>query len=372
MDDQNSTEKSVGFFSLSVIIHALVVFGILAGAAYRATQGGGSKGDSETVTMEMVDSSGDAEQTPAQVEAQTQNEITIPLTPKVETKSEEKPQPTEKAQPVKAAAIVAKPETKKSTESKTNSKQAAAVSKIKSSPKAIPTETQESEDAPEVNASAATAAAKAATPVEEEATTDAAEDESAEQAAAPAAATTAAATQTQKTKSTEEDIDKEEHQMPAAAAIPARPATEATAQTEPAATTTGSQQAAHAEETATVTQGNGNGEGAAKGDGSGATPADAKDFADLKQKPGNRPPKYPLNARRAKLEGQVELTYFVSKQGFVEQVKVAKSSGSAALDHEAMQAIQNYKYFPGQEGWASHPVTFSLQGDAQQVGGLRH
>ena len=361
MNDQNSTEKSVGFFSLSVIIHALVVFGILAGAAYRATQGGGSKGDSESVTMEMVDSAGDANTTSTlEAQAKENSAETTPVATKVETKSEEKPVVVEK--PVEKPVIAAKPEVKKNAETKQiRTKPAVAIAKVKSSPKAIPTETQESEDAPEVNSGDASAAV-----VPEETPTE--EESSSSEVVA------ATATKATQTKSTEEDIDKEEHQMPAAAAVPARPAKEATTQAEEqtaAATATAAQGTAQ-EETATVTQGNGNGEGAAKGDGSGATPADAKDFADLKQKPGNRPPKYPISARRAKLEGQVELTYFVSKQGFVEQVKVVKSSGYASLDHEAMQAIQNYKYFPGQEGWTSHPVTFSLQGDAQQVGGLRH
>lgn len=351
MDDQNSTEKSVGFFSLSVILHALVVFGILAGAAYRATQtSDGSKGDSETVTMEMVDSGvtvGDVAATPTE-------EVAAP----VEVKSEEKPVVVEK--PVEKPVVVAKPAveveksavtqpvvatkpaaTKPVEKTKTVAKKSPAPT-TKPTPKAIPTETQESEDAPEV-------AVAAEAPADEEV----AQEETTEEPVA--------AVETQKptqTKSTEEDIDKEEHQLPAVAAVPARAAAEPTKE-EPTAA-------------ATVTQGSGNGEGAAKGDGSGATPSDAKDFANLKQKPGNRPPKYPMNDRRLKREGQVELTYFVSKQGTVEEIKVVKSSGYATLDHEAMETIRRYKFVPGQEGWTNHPVTFSLQGDAQQVGGLRH
>lgn len=342
MDDQNSTEKSVGFFSLSVLLHALVVFGILAGAAYRATQGGGSKGDAETVTMEVV-GAGEANDATETQSVEPQKEQ-IAEKPVVVEKPVEKAKPVLKATTPKAAVV------------KTKSTQ--------KTPKAIPTETQDSEDAPEVIAGATqTDDANHESATEENSAEK--DTETAEEAATPVAATPTK----NKNQASEEEIDKEEHQMPAAAAVPARQSIETTKED---GATAAASQAPKGEETATVTQGSGNGEGAAKGDGSGATPADAKDFADLKQKPGNRPPKYPMNARRAKYEGQVELTYFVTKQGTVEQVKVAKSSGYAALDHEAMQAVQNYKYFPGQEGWTSHPVTFSLQGDAQQVGGLRH
>lgn len=95
----------------------------------------------------------------------------------------------------------------------------------------------------------------------------------------------------------------------------------------------------------------------------GATQAGAVSYLNLKQAPGNRSPLYPLQARRESRQGQVELLYRVTKEGKVTDVQVAKSSGHKDLDQEAARAVAQFKFVPGQECWARHPVAFTLKGD---------
>lgn len=95
----------------------------------------------------------------------------------------------------------------------------------------------------------------------------------------------------------------------------------------------------------------------------GSTEAGAVEFTNLKQMNGNRAPIYPLAARRERRQGEVELLYRVTKEGQVADVKVAKSSGSQDLDAEAVRAISKFHFIPGQEGWAKHPVNFTLTGE---------
>ena len=78
--------------------------------------------------------------------------------------------------------------------------------------------------------------------------------------------------------------------------------------------------------------------------------------------PGNRPPVYPLQARLENRQGNLELLYRVTKEGKVSDISIAKSSGSKDLDDSAVKAISQFKFYPGQEGWARHPVDFNLKG----------
>jgi protein TonB len=94
----------------------------------------------------------------------------------------------------------------------------------------------------------------------------------------------------------------------------------------------------------------------------GATQAGAVSYLELRQMTGNKPPAYPVRARLEKRQGSLELLYRVTKEGKVADVQVVKSSGSQDLDDAAVRAISNYRFVPGQEGWARHPVVFALKG----------
>lgn len=96
----------------------------------------------------------------------------------------------------------------------------------------------------------------------------------------------------------------------------------------------------------------------------GATQAAAVSYTDLKQAKGNANPVYPLRARKEQRQGQVELVYRVTSDGKVTDVQVAKSSGHADLDQAAVRAVSKYRFVASQEGWAYHPVNFTLKGDS--------
>lgn len=94
----------------------------------------------------------------------------------------------------------------------------------------------------------------------------------------------------------------------------------------------------------------------------GSSKTNAISYLQLKQLAGNKGPVYPLNARLQKHQGEVELLYKVTKEGRVTDLQVAKSSGYKDLDDAAMKAISKFRFQPGQEGWARHPVRFALKG----------
>lgn len=96
----------------------------------------------------------------------------------------------------------------------------------------------------------------------------------------------------------------------------------------------------------------------------GESKAEAVNYLELKQFSGNKAPTYPMQARKDKRQGQVDLLYRVTKEGRVAEVQIAKTSGHADLDEAAVKAIAKFRFVPGQEGWARHPVIFALKGEA--------
>lgn len=97
----------------------------------------------------------------------------------------------------------------------------------------------------------------------------------------------------------------------------------------------------------------------------GATPETARVFDQLKQIPGNPLPEYPKEALEQKWEGVVEVLYYVSTGGFVEQIQISHSSGHITLDNAAIKALSRYRYELGQEGWVRHRVEFFLEKDRE-------
>ena len=77
--------------------------------------------------------------------------------------------------------------------------------------------------------------------------------------------------------------------------------------------------------------------------------------------PGNPEWSYPQQARQNKKEGSVFLQYFVDDTGFVDKIKLLKSSGYSILDNEALRVMARQKYRPGQSGWYRHQVDFKLK-----------
>lgn len=96
-------------------------------------------------------------------------------------------------------------------------------------------------------------------------------------------------------------------------------------------------------------------------------PSGARSYLELRQVAGNRPPQYPLAARRLGEQGDVVLSYYVTDDGRVTNMKVVQSSGYRVLDNEAQRAISQYRFVPGQAGWARHPVHFTLKGPTETL-----
>jgi protein TonB len=94
-------------------------------------------------------------------------------------------------------------------------------------------------------------------------------------------------------------------------------------------------------------------------------PSGVQDARELSQTPGNLPPKYTVSDRIKGNQGVVTLTYYVTSNGRVENVKVLRSSGHPSLDEEAVKAVEKYRYVPGQEGYTIHPLEFRLKGAKQ-------
>ena len=111
----------------------------------------------------------------------------------------------------------------------------------------------------------------------------------------------------------------------------------------------------------------GQGPGRAQSDLPFGLPEGTRSHLDLTQAPGNRPPNYPTVARKNGWQGTVLLAYYVTPEGRVDRLRLLQSSGHDILDREALTAIQNYRYRPGQQGWTSHPVVFSLRGEAEPL-----
>jgi protein TonB len=78
-------------------------------------------------------------------------------------------------------------------------------------------------------------------------------------------------------------------------------------------------------------------------------------------------PAYPSMARRLGIEGLVMVRVQVSATGVPEQVSVAQSSGTNALDEEAMRAVRESRFEPARRGEVAYahvvevPIRFRLR-----------
>ena len=87
--------------------------------------------------------------------------------------------------------------------------------------------------------------------------------------------------------------------------------------------------------------------------------------ADYLQNPA---PAYPNLARRQGQQGRVVLRVLVNATGAAEQLEVRTSSGHAALDGAALEAVRRWRFVPARQGaepvpaWVLIPLNFFLQG----------
>ncbi|MCB0369126.1 MAG: TonB family protein [Bdellovibrionales bacterium] len=101
--------------------------------------------------------------------------------------------------------------------------------------------------------------------------------------------------------------------------------------------------------------------------GSGSVPGGKiRKLEELRQMPGNKKPQYSINERLKGLSGDIVLYGFVTKQGSLSSLRVAKSTGYQSLDDKTFAAVKNWKFYPGQEGWVELPFKWDLKGGVQQ------
>ena len=74
----------------------------------------------------------------------------------------------------------------------------------------------------------------------------------------------------------------------------------------------------------------------------------------------NKPPIYPAAAARAGAQGTVKLAIRVSAAGMPDQVVVAQSSGSAALDRAARDAVQLWHFRPARASGQPVPFDYAI------------
>lgn len=79
-----------------------------------------------------------------------------------------------------------------------------------------------------------------------------------------------------------------------------------------------------------------------------------------------RPPKYPPQAVRQRITGEVLLKVLVGADGSPQEITIERSSGSRLLDKAAIDAVKTWMFNPGEKngqraaGYALVPIRFDL------------
>ncbi len=331
----NRKDKSTGMLFLSVLLHGTAVVGLIVVAANKVM----AIPEGTTDTIEF---------TTTEEVSKGQQIVTTKPAPEIAPKPlpEEKPIPVAKApkkEEVKKSEAVAKPKKEKAvaaTELPKKEKIAEPVAEDIPPVSVVPEEL--AEESPVV-----------VTPIEETAANeiDAEQIKKIEEDAAAFAAAQELEAQQKDLVSDASDANTENTESGSEEIQDPAPA-----QTAPVAASSESQTQSQAQEASS-----------AESDLAFGVASGTRSHLDLKQRPGNRPPQYPLTARRKGYEGRVVLKYYVTADGRVKDIKMLQSSGHPSLDSEALTAIARYRYYKGQEGWAEHPVDFALKGQAYKM-----
>ncbi len=121
--------------------------------------------------------------------------------------------------------------------------------------------------------------------------------------------------------------------------------------------------------------GDGAGSGAAEGNPGGGEGQGIPPVSDAIEAPAvppsvmaSRAPEYPYSAQRRGIEGTVVVRFLLNKEGDVDDVEIAESSGSDSLDRAALEAAEGFSFSPGLDGYgrpvrcyAYQPFTFMLE-----------
>ncbi|MFM6926914.1 MAG: TonB family protein [Bdellovibrio sp.] len=127
--------------------------------------------------------------------------------------------------------------------------------------------------------------------------------------------------------------------------------------------------------------GEGSGSGQASGAGAGNNGANqpskliagstegVRSLDQLRQMPNNPRPQYDRDERLRGDQGKVAFVAYITKEGVPVKFRKILSTGYANLDTKTLNALKQWRFYPGQEGWVEMPFRWDLKGGAQQDGG---
>lgn len=121
--------------------------------------------------------------------------------------------------------------------------------------------------------------------------------------------------------------------------------------------------------------GNGEGNGAGKTGAAGVSsqvagsPTGVRSLDQLRQMPGNPRPQYDRDERKRGDAGEIVFHAYVSKDGYVSQFRMLRSTGFRNLDAKTLSALRKWRFYPGQEGWVELPFRWDIKGGMQEDGG---
>jgi len=107
-------------------------------------------------------------------------------------------------------------------------------------------------------------------------------------------------------------------------------------------------------------------DGVAGGEGEPGTPVEETPVFWKMKAVETRPPVYPPRCLRMGIEGSVRVRVLVGEDGRPQEVTLGRSSGEAALDHAAMDAVRYWRFEPARRdglpvrAWAVIPIEFKL------------
>lgn len=101
----------------------------------------------------------------------------------------------------------------------------------------------------------------------------------------------------------------------------------------------------------------------------GSPQGSVRSLDQLRQLPGNPRPQYDTIERRRGDQGSVAFFAYVSKEGFLSQFRMQRSTGFRNLDIKTLAALKKWRFYPGQEGWVELPFRWDIKGGVQEDGG---
>lgn len=126
-------------------------------------------------------------------------------------------------------------------------------------------------------------------------------------------------------------------------------------------------------------EGNGSGQAVGAGAGNNGVNQASKQIAgsqegvrsldQLRQMPNNPRPQYDRDERLRGDQGKVAFVAYITKEGIPVKFRKIQSTGYANLDTKTLEALKQWRFYPGQEGWVEMPFRWDLKGGAQQDGG---